>query len=153
MVAGVRDRATGIVSIRHVPDLSIPTLTGLVAEHAEPGAEVFTDEWSGYTPLGCMRFYHQAVRHGVGQYVDGMAHTNGTDSFWAMLKRGYVGTYHLMSAEHLHRYVSEFEGRHHARPMDTESQMAEIVEGMEGRLLSYQQLIAEGPHAKCRMAT
>ena len=48
-----------------------------------------------------------------------MAHTNGMESFWAMLKRGYQGVYHQFSAKHLHRYVGEFEGRHNARPMDT----------------------------------
>ena len=35
-----------------------------------------------------------------------------------MLKRGYVGTYHQMSVKHLDRYVSEFAGRHNARPLD-----------------------------------
>ena len=30
-----------------------------------------------------------------------MAHTNGIESHWAMLKRGYVGTYHQMSGDHL----------------------------------------------------
>ena len=151
-VAGVRDRDTGMVSIRHVPDTGAESLTGLVSQYTEPGAAVFTDEWGPYKRLSAMGYEHQAVQHGVGQYVDGVAHTNGMESFWAMLKRGYVGTYHLMSAEHLHRYVSEFEGRHNARPKDTEAQMAEIVEAMEGRLLPYQQLIADGPHAKARMA-
>ena len=40
-----------------------------------------------------------------------MAHTNGMESFWAMLKRGYHGVYHQFSVKHLHRYVGEFEGQ------------------------------------------
>ena len=45
------------------------------------------------------------------------------ESFWSMLKRGYVGVFHRMSPEHLHRYVAEFEGRHNARGLDTADQM------------------------------
>ena len=56
-----------------------------------------------------------------------MAHTNGIESFWAMLKRGYVGTYHRMSPKHLHRYVGEFSGRHNVRTADTIDQM--VVNG------------------------
>ena len=59
-----------------------------------------------------------------------------------MLKRGYVGTYHHMSADHLHRYVNEFAGRHNDRPMDTSVQMGRIVEGMDGKRLRYEDLVA-----------
>ena len=45
------------------------------------------------------------------------AHTNGIESFWSILKRGYVSAYHQMSVKHLDRYVSEFAGRHNARPL------------------------------------
>ncbi len=41
-----------------------------------------------------------------------------------MLKRGYVGVFHRMRSERLHRYVSEFEGRHNNRDIDTDAQMA-----------------------------
>ena len=51
-----------------------------------------------------------------------MAHTNGMESHWAALKRGYDGVYHHMSAKHLPRYVTEFEGRHNRRPLDTADQ-------------------------------
>ncbi len=55
----------------------------------------------------------------MGKYVDGMAHTNGIESFWSLLKRGYKGTYHRMSAKHLQRYVNEVAGRHNVRTRDT----------------------------------
>ena len=49
-----------------------------------------------------------------------------------MLKRGYHGTYHQMSAKHLGRYVGEFAGRHNDRPLDTVDQLRAIVQG-DGR--------------------
>ena len=65
------------------------------------------------------------------------------ESFWALLKRGYHGTYHKMSVKHLGRYVAKFEGRHNDRPADTIDQMAHMVRGMEGKRLRYMDLIAE----------
>ena len=82
------------------------------------------------------------VKHSVGQYVDGMAHTNGIESFWALMKRGYHGTYHRMSAKHLDRYVQEFAGRHNLRDEDTTVQMSEVARGMGGKRLRYSDLIA-----------
>ena len=85
---------------------------------------------------------HRAVRHNSGEYVRGDVHTNGVEGFWAMIKRGIYGTYHHVSAEHLHRYVTEFEGRHNSRPLDTEDQMTVMAIGAEGKRLRYRDLIA-----------
>ena len=60
-----------------------------------------------------------------------------------MLKRGYVGVYHQMSAKHLHRYASEFEGRHNSRSNDTINQVRNVIRGMDGKRLRYQDLIEE----------
>ena len=65
------------------------------------------------------------------------------ESFWAMLKRGYHGTYHKISPAHLQRYVDEFAGRHNERDYDTEEQMARVVAGLVGRRLTYRELIAK----------
>jgi hypothetical protein len=35
---------------------------------------------------------HRTVDH-AERYVDGRVHTNGLENFWALLKRGIVGTY------------------------------------------------------------
>ena len=138
-VAGVKDRSTNRVSAAVVPDTSGPTLRGFVGERAADGAMVYTDEHAAYRGLP---YPHEAVRHSVGEYVDGQAHTNGVESFWSMLKRGYYGTYHRMSAKHLDRYVSEFAGRHNIRSLGTMDQMAAVAQGMVGKRLRYADLVA-----------
>ena len=137
-VAGVKDRATNQVRASVVPDTKQATLQPFVRRHMGPGTEVYTDEWWGYRGLP----NHTAVKHRVGHWVDGQAHTNGLESFWSMMKRGYHGTYHKMSPKHLDRYVGEFEGRHNSRPSDTIEQMRRMARGMLGKRLSYRELIS-----------
>ena len=84
---------------------------------------------------------HEAVRHKTGEYVRGQAHTNGIESFWSMLKRAHMGTFHHMSPKHLQRYVNEFSGRHNDRDSDTTDQMVGMVQGMVGKRLRYADLI------------
>ena len=45
------------------------------------------------------------MKHSVGEYVRGMVHTNGVESFWSTLKRAHKGTFHKLSPKHLDRYV------------------------------------------------
>ena len=136
-VAGVKDRPTNRVRATVVASTDGPTLRGFVQRHADPAAMIYTDGEPAYASLP----RHAAVKHSVGEYVRGEAHTNGMESFWAMLKRGYVGVYHHMSPEHLDRYVGEFEGRHNARSSNTIDQMAGMVRGSEGKRLRYADLI------------
>ena len=79
----------------------------------------------------------------IGEYVRGQAHTNGIESFWSTLKRGYDGVYHHMSLKHLGRYVGEFAGRYNDRPSDTMEQMRETsLEGWNIGGLRYVDLTA-----------
>ena len=81
------------------------------------------------------------MNHEAGEYVTGLgATTNGVESFWSMLKRGIVGTYHQISRKHLQAYVDEFSGRHNLRGLDTVDQMGRVAAGMAGKRLSYRQL-------------
>ena len=138
-VAGARDRKTGRVSASVVPGTDRPTLQGFVGERAAEGATVYTDEHLAYHG---MPYHHETVKHSVSEYVNGQAHTNGVESFWATLKRGYHGVYHQMSAKHLERYVTEFSGRHNDRPADTAVQMERLMKGMDGKRLRYRDLVA-----------
>ncbi len=139
-VIGAKER-DGKVRASVIAKTDTASLEGFVRDNVEPGANVFTDEHSGYRRLSAS-FGHQAVRHGVGEYVNGMVHTNGIESFWAMLKRGYKGTYHKMSAKHLSRYVIEFAGRHNVRDLDTLAQMTMLAKGLDGKRLRYDDLVA-----------
>ena len=85
---------------------------------------------------------HDSVHHRSGEYVKGEAHTNGVESFWAMLKRGYYGTYHQMSAKHLQKYIDEFADRTNLRHMDTMDQIKSTIEGLVGKRLAYKELIS-----------
>ena len=138
-VVGAKDRATKQVRAQVVECTDKPTLQGFVIEHAAPDATVYTDEASAYEGLP---FVHEAVKHSVKEFVRGQIHTNGMESFWSMLKRGYIGVYHKMSPKHLNRYVTEFAGRHNDRESDTVDQTSGIVEGMGGKRLRYKDLIA-----------
>ena len=132
-IAGVKDRATNRVSAAVVP-----ATDGAFAHALRRRAEVYTDEHGAYHGLP----RHRTVKHSVGEYVNGQAHTNGIESFWSVLKRGYYGTYHRMSPKHLDRYVGEFAGRHNDRPLDTVDQLRAIVRGMVGKRLRYRELIS-----------
>ena len=136
-VIGMKDRHTKQVRAQVLAQTDQDTLHEFVMEHSARGAKIYTDDHRGY--LGLQN--HESVKHSVGQYVDGQVHTNGIESFWAMLKRGYYGTYHKMSVKHLHRYVVEFAGRHNVRSLDTIQQMAALAAGMVGKRLRYKDLI------------
>jgi hypothetical protein len=79
----------------------------LVRANVDAGKSVLmTDEFGGYLKVSpFMR--HKTVNHHVW-YVDGDAHTNTVESFWALLKRGIVGQFHKVSAKYLSKYVDEF---------------------------------------------
>ncbi|WP_296199568.1 IS1595 family transposase [Sphingorhabdus sp.] len=139
-VIGAKER-NGKVKVAVIEKTDAATLEGFILNSVQTGATVFTDEHRGYSGLS-KSFSHQSVKHSVGEYVNGMAHTNGIESFWAMLKRGYKGTYHQMSAKHIERYVTEFAGRHNVRGCDTIVQMTMLAKGLDGKRLRYDDLVA-----------
>ena len=136
-VAGVKDRETNRISAAVVHTTRKRELHSFVAARVELGATIYTDELASYRGLP----NHATVNHGVGRYVSEQAHVNGMESFWALMKRGYYGTYHRMSPKHLDRYVDEFSGRHNSRCADTMDQMNGVARSMVGRRLRYRDLI------------
>jgi transposase-like protein len=111
----------------HVTDVvNLKTIERLAAENIQKGSRLFTDDFGGYTTMH-KNYSHETVKHSSGEYVKGDAHTNSIESFWALFKRGYMGTYHQMSEKHLQRYIDEFVYRFNRRERDIGEIFADAV--------------------------
>jgi len=139
-VVGLKDRATNRVSAYVVGSTDARTLWRIITAHAGPGSVIYTDEYPTYRRLA-PSYRHGSAKHSAGEYVRGDAHTNGMESFWALLKRAYMGTFHVLSRKHLQRYVDELAGKHNLRALGTMERMREVVVQMTGKRLTYRDLV------------
>ncbi len=89
-VVGARDRDTGRVVAKPIAFIDKEDLQGFVASTTDVGSVVYTDEAAVYQ--GMKHRSHWTVKHSANEYVKGMAHTNGIESFWSVLKRRLHGT-------------------------------------------------------------
>jgi transposase-like protein len=139
-VIGMMDEA-GVVRAEIIPDTKIATLQAFVRNNAPFSATVVTDQHAGYVGIAADGYRHIRLNHSVGEYVREMAHTNGIESFWALLKRGHYGVFHYMSAKHLHRYVNEFAFRHNTAQSGTMAFIDATIAKMLGKRLTYKELV------------
>ena len=139
-VVGIYNRETKTVTAEPIQSTSAAALQGYIHQKVERGATVYTDGNRAYA--GIPGYEHESVAHSAGEYVRGMAHTNGIESFWALLKRAYIGTFHHLSTKHLHRYVHEFATRHQRRKWDSMTQINQIMRGTFFHVLGYKRLVA-----------
>ena len=139
-VVGLKDRPSNRVRAKVIKAADAETLRGFITENTAPSAKVYTDDSPAYSKLP---FDHSSVKHSVGEYVRDMAHINGVESFWSMLKRAHKGTFHKLSPKHLNRYVQEFSSKHNIRDLDTLDQMRVTVAGLLGSNLLYRDLISD----------
>jgi len=112
IVVGMRERNSGRTRGFVVGNTRSETFAGLVFGTVEEGSVVCTDESSAYAGIEGS-YIRRAVNHSAKQYVDDMSYTNGIESFWAVLKRGFYGVFHWFSEKHTQRYVDEFAFRMH----------------------------------------
>ena len=96
---GAKERRNKKVKAQVVFGCERKKLNGFVAENVETGKLNYTDDFKAYHQMA--NYSHQFVKHDAVDYVNEMVHTNGLESFLAMLKRAHNGTYHKMSVKHL----------------------------------------------------
>jgi transposase-like protein len=105
----------GNVVCRVIGDQDARTLAGFVRKViSDKVTLVATDQNQDYNYLG-RGIHHEAVNHSQGEYLRGNLHTNSIESFWSLLKRGVIGTYHNVSKEYLPLYLNEFSFRFNNR--------------------------------------
>jgi hypothetical protein len=106
----------GNVIAKAVDEMGFTTMADFVATAVSTRAKlVATDEHAGYRHLRGHGFVHQTVNHSQHQYVTGSVHTNTIESFWSLLERGIMGSYHHVTREYLPLYVNEFAFRFNGR--------------------------------------
>jgi transposase-like protein len=131
-VQGARERSEGVVRAKVIDGRNFKAN---VHQWVEPGSTVYTDEASAYTGLD-RTYAHDTITHGR-EYVRGEVHTNGIESFWALLKRAIKGTQVHVDPNHLHRYVTEREFSYNNRKLDDLNRMKAAMAGTDGRRLPW----------------
>lgn len=118
----------GVVRSFHVRRVTAENLRTLLCETTAETARVITDDFKAYIGLAARFKKHETINHSEKCYVrDGDIHTNTVEGFFGLLKRGINGIYHQVGAQHLHRYLSEFDFRYNSRKMkDCERTMLAI---------------------------
>jgi transposase-like protein len=132
----------GRVRSQRVARVNGKTLRPILKAHVDAKSALMTDTMGGYLHVGKEFARHEMVDHGAGEYVRGDAHSNTVEGYFAVLKRGIIGTYHHVSEAHLDRYLAEFDFRYSERSslgIDDKTRAARAVKGIEGKRLTYRQ--------------
>ena len=134
----------GRVRSRHVPDVSAGTLRDAMVTQIDKASYIMTDEAPQYVKTGEEFAGHGTVNHSTEEYVRAYFwHTNTVEGYFSILKRGIVGVYHHVSAEHLHRYLAEFDFRYNEREglgVSDAERMAKSIQGIVGKRLTYRRI-------------
>ena len=138
-VMGLREQSGRIVAFP-MPMMDNVRMRQAILNNVANGSSIYTDGHTAYLSLSSHGYNHESVNHNAGEYVRDQVTTNGVESFWALLKRGYVGVYHYMSWDHLFRYVNEFTYRYNSGPGNGFQAISGTFNRMEGHRLSYKQL-------------
>jgi transposase-like protein len=136
VVVGMLERG-GKVKATVVAERNKETLLAIAHAEIASGSTVITDELHAYRG---MNHTHEVVNHAL-EYVRGHIHTNGIESFWAMLKRGLAGTYISVEPFHLDAYVAEQVFRYNTRKdFNDATRFEQCMSQIQGKRLTYAEL-------------
>ncbi len=151
-VVGIKERTSSkVVAKVAMPNKQGKKLSGkqlleLLDKVVKTKSVVVTDDFKSYGILdrkvnreNMSEYYHFVVNHSLKEFSKGNGiHTNGIESFWALLKRGVYGTYHHVSVKYLQNYVNEFCFRQNNKdnPIIFEELIGRCVLNLEGTYIS-----------------
>lgn len=119
-------------------------LHNTIKENVRQDATIYTDRWKAYTGIGkAFDGGHHTVNHSMSQYVrPGNIHTNSVESFFSLLKRGIMGTFHHISKQHLDGYCGEFSFRWNLKNATDWERAVAVLSATTGKRLVYKQMMA-----------
>lgn len=134
----------GEVRAKHVPNVTAKTLRATIAKHVDAKSTMNTDDALAYYHMSKEFAAHGVVNHSKDEYVskDGKTHIQSAEAFFAILKRGVMGSFHSVSEQHLQRYVDEFAFRWNTRSalgVEDAERARRMVKGAAGKRLKYRQ--------------
>lgn len=132
----------GDVRTRVIPKVNAANVQSFVRESLDQSARLHTDESSVYSGMG-KRFAggHHTINHGEREYARGDVTTNSAEGFFSRVKRSLNGTYHAVSKEHLHRYMSQFEFAHNTRKLTDGDRAALLLRKADGKRLTLREVV------------
>lgn len=90
-IVGMRSR-NGVVKATKVDKVNSNAIQNMMNKAIDKNPTRYTDEAPIYK--GIAGYKQRMVNHSAGEFVSGAVNTNGIESVWAILKRGYYGTFH-----------------------------------------------------------
>ena len=118
----------GSVRTKAMPTVNGANLRQSIRDNVKAGAKLHTDSERAFWPLRG-EYQHSMVSHIAGEYTrkegENVVSTASVESFFSLLKRGVMGTFHHISRQHLPLYLAEFEHRHNCRKM-TDGQRTDL---------------------------
>jgi hypothetical protein len=130
----------GKVRSHHVPNVTAKTLRPIMDQQIAEATRTMSDDGGARARHGSPN--HHSVNHSIGEYVRGEVHTNTIEGYFSIMKRGITGVYHHVSAQHLKRYLAEFDFRYNERSslnVTDAGRATRAVAGVVGKRLTYQQ--------------
>jgi transposase-like protein len=145
-VLSLIDREKGQVRSFHIPTVTAKTLKPIIAKNIEAASVLMTDESTVYPKIGEGFANHLTVCHSANEYarLGSYVHINTAESFFSIVKRGIIGSYHHVSEAHLHRYMVEFDYKYNTRKMTDAERFSASIPGIVGKRLTYQRPVEAG---------
>ena len=130
----------GPVRSKVMPTVNGANLKQAIRDNVQICSEVHTDANWAYHGLE-PKFTHKSVKHCAGEFSrhegENVITTASVESYFSLLKRGVVGTFHHISAQHLPLYLAEFDHRHNCRKMSDGERTDVGLQKVLGKRLIY----------------
>jgi transposase-like protein len=122
----------------HVTHIDHTNVRSALVTNVHRSSTLMTDDARWYVNVGREFAAHGSTLHSNREFSRGDGHhSNTAENFFSILKRGVIGTYHHWSAQHIHRYLAEFDFRYSTKQDTDADRTDQALKGIVGKRLTY----------------